>query len=487
VPAASLQVGVDLFDRFLAAAAHLNGLAAQRTAAQRAESETLKERALAASWAAAVIGPGLVLAAGSILLWLALRPVTRLARVANRLAAGLEPAIPHARRRDEVGTLARALVSWRQEVASQRATWHHSPIGMLTLGSDFRMLDSNPALIAMFGYGHADVAMVGKTDIFDATHPDDLAETRRLYKRVIVGEIDHGKLEKRYIHRDGSIFWGSLTVAVVRDAEGQPLYYANLIEDISERKEILARAAQVQRDLLPDSAPALEGYDLTGLCQPSEEVGGDFFDWYQPDPGTLVLTLGDVMGKGMPAAILMATMRIALRAASWTPSVAETVQFVADFTLRDLEKAEAFMTLFHARLDLKSGLLTYVDAGHGLMVVASEGGRVRTVPGTRSLPLGMLPGQTYREASVKLRPGDSLIAISDGVLDVHPQLDAELEAMTRMLLEGAVGAQDMAERLATNPSAEITDDVTVVVLRRRAAEKSRQRRQRSLVTLDSQA
>ena len=56
-------------------------------------------------------------------------------------------------------------------------------------------------------------------------------------------------------------------------ADGQPVSYANLIEDISERKGVLARAAQVQRDLLPDSAPALEGYDLTGLCQPSEEVG----------------------------------------------------------------------------------------------------------------------------------------------------------------------------------------------------------------------
>jgi serine phosphatase RsbU (regulator of sigma subunit) len=216
-------------------------------------------------------------------------------------------------------------------------------------------------------------------------------------------------------------------------------------------------------------------------------VGGDFFDWYQPDPGSLVLTLGDVMGKGMPAAILMATMRIALRAASWMPSVAEAVQFVADFTLRDLEKAEAFMTVFHARLDLKTGRLTYVDAGHGLMLVVSEDGTVRQVPSTQSLPLGMLPDQAYRQASVKLRPGDSLVAISDGVLDVHPKLDAELEATTRTLLEGALGAQDMAERLATNPSAEITDDVTVVVLRRRSLEKSRRRRQGSLVTLDSQA
>src|SRR5205807_4630120 len=112
------------------------------------------------------------------------------------------------------------------------------------------------------------------------------------------------------------------------------------------------------------------------------------------------------------------------------------------------------MTLFHARLDLRTGRLAYVDAGHGLMVVVSEDGTVRQVPSTHSLPLGMLPDQAYRQASVRLRPGDCLVAFSDGVLDVHPKLDAELEATTRTLLAGAVGAQEMAERLATNPSAE---------------------------------
>src|SRR5205807_2546172 len=153
-------------------------------------------------------------------------------------------------------------------------------------------------------------------------------------------------------------------------------------------KEKLARAAKVQRDLLPDAVPDLAGYELTGLCRPTEEVGGDFFDWYQPDDGTLAVTLADVMGKGMPAAILMATMRIALRSSAWTGSAGAAVQQVADSSFADLEKAETFMTLFHARLDMETGRVSFVDAGHGLAVVVGAE-RATRLPRSDSPPLGI--------------------------------------------------------------------------------------------------
>src|SRR5205085_7243046 len=131
----------------------------------------------------------------------------------------------------------------------------------------------------------------------------------------------------------------------------------------------------------------------------------------------------------------------------------------------DLEKAEAFMTLFHARLELETGLLTYVDAGHGLVVVVRSDGAIR-LPRAHSLPLGVLAGEGYEQASVILRPGDALAVFSDGVLDVHPRLEQHLAEEAAVLVAGAGSAQEMAERLATNPAATITDDVTVVVLRR---------------------
>jgi serine phosphatase RsbU (regulator of sigma subunit) len=286
-----------------------------------------------------------------------------------------------------------------------------------------------------------------------------------MYARLMSGKSEKEKLEKRYIRKDGSVFWGKCVVAVVRDTEGKPASYVTMVEDISERKDKLARAAQVQRGLLPDAAPVLEGYELTGLCQPTEDVSGDFFDWYQPDPRTLSLTLGDVMGKGMSAAILMATMRIALRSSSWQATVGEAVQSVADSTIYDLEKAETFKTLFHARLELESGVLTYVDAGHALTVLLDDTGG--TWLRGASPPLGVIPDTSYPEASVTMRPGSSLVIFSDGVLDVHPELEEDIVGATVKLLEGAASAQEMAERLSTNPEANVMDDVTVVVLHRR--------------------
>src|SRR5207248_3481693 len=184
----------------------------------------------------------------------------------------------------------------------------------------------------------------------------------------------------------------------------------------SDRKEKVLRAAQIQHDLLTDRTPDLEGYELSGLCRPTEEMAGDFFDWHQPEPGTLVLTLGDVMGKGMSAAILMATLRMALRSSDWLPTVNQTVVSVAESTFGDLEKSGSFMTLFHARLDVRTGVLTYVDAGHGLLVVVAGDGRVTRPARGGSPPLGVLPAQGYPEQTVELRPGDALVVFSDGVL-----------------------------------------------------------------------
>jgi PAS domain S-box-containing protein len=462
VSGAALDQGQNLLVGFRAAGDRLDSQAGSRAARDLAESNSAQQFAATGDVLGPIVGNGLLVVLGSILIAVALRPVSRLADVATRLAAGAEVLIPYTRRRSEVGSLARALVRWQNAERSRRAIVEHTPVGMLTLDLDLRVHDPNPALLEMLGYTAEEMSTLSIDSI---TYPEDRASTREVYAGLAQGESDHAKLEKRYVRKDSSWFWGALTAAAVRGDDGRPANFVGILEDISERKEKLARAARVQRDLLPDRAPVLEGYELAGLCRPTEEVGGDFFDWYQPRPGTLVLTLGDVMGKGLTGAMLMATMRIALRSSSRLPTVGEAVQLVAESTLRDLEKAEAFTTLFHARLDLETGLLTYVDAGHGLVVVVGEDRSIR-LPRGGALPLGVLSGERYIQASVTLNPGDALAVFSDGVLDVHPDLEKDLEGTATKLLAGAETVQEMAERLATNPKATITDDVTVVVLRR---------------------
>src|SRR5437879_13643772 len=88
-----------------------------------------------------------------------------------------------------------------------------------------------------------------------------------------------------------------------------------MLEDVTARKEQSERAAQIQRDLWPRTVPELEGYDLAGACLPAQGVAGDLYDWRVTPDGQLDLTVADVMGKGMGAALVMATLRASLRSA----------------------------------------------------------------------------------------------------------------------------------------------------------------------------
>jgi PAS domain S-box-containing protein len=468
---AGLGGGEDLLGRFEAAAARLDELASALVSSLRTDGDRLAGRARAAEVAAPIVGSVPLLVLGSLILWLALRPVRRLARTANRLAGGLDPDVPYAGRGHEMGKIARALVGWRRAAASQRLIWRHSPVAMLVFGADLTLRQVNPAQLAMF---RSDPGRFNDRDymasiVSRATHPDDARATARMYRRLMAGDSDTERLEKRYIRSDDTVFWGDLILTVVRDEEGRPDHYVAMIKDVTERREELEQAASVQRDLLPEAAPDLEGYDLSGLCRPSRETCGDFYDWQLQEPGGLVVTLGDVMGKDMPAALLMVTVALALRTGAGHATPAEAVRSVAAVMAPDLARAGAFVTLFHGRLDPASGVLTYVDAGHGLAVVVGAAA-ARLLPRATSLPLGVLEGQEYEEQTVRLEIGEALVLFSDGVLDVHPELETRLEAVAE-LLAGARSAGEMAERLVTGPGA-AADDVTVVVLVRKGRDGS---------------
>ena len=114
----------------------------------------------------------------------------------------------------------------------------------------------------------------------------------------------------------------------------------------------LARAAQVQAELLQLDPPVLDGFELAARCVPARDVGGDFYGWHEPSPGVLKLTVGDVMGKGMPAALLMATVRAAIRAVARTQPPAPAVELTAGALQSDFERSGSFVTLFHAQLDV---------------------------------------------------------------------------------------------------------------------------------------
>jgi hypothetical protein len=231
------------------------------------------------------------------------------------------------------------------------------------------------------------------------------------------------------------------------------------------RSAELDRAAEVHRGLLP--APgglSLPGYRVAAACVPARTVGGDLVDHHVAPDGRLLLTLGDVMGRGVGAAILMASVRAAVRTAGRLHPPAEAVRAVAAALEQDLERTGALVTLFQARLDPRTGECAVTDAGHGLRLLVRDGRALRgDLPA--GLPLGTVAGDTWPEGRIRVRPGDALLAFSDGLAELHGGVAPAVEHLRRLAVEHP-DPRELVRR-ATEPARRRTgtDDVTVLALR----------------------
>jgi CheY-like chemotaxis protein len=228
----------------------------------------------------------------------------------------------------------------------------------------------------------------------------------------------------------------------------------------------IARAARVQQDLLPRSMPDIAGYRMAAVCTPAREVGGDFFDWTMRDDGRLAITVADVMGKGMPAALLMATVRAALRAIVPTADPAGVVAAVNQALADDLDRSASLITLFHAHLDVSSGQIDFVDAGHGHAFLRRADGASAEL-GTGNVPIGFDAGAHYEARSLVLAAGDTLVVFSDGLIDAIGGAEGPLDVAA--LLVGpadAVGTVDHLQRAAYGQPGGLSDDLTIVAVQR---------------------
>jgi serine phosphatase RsbU (regulator of sigma subunit) len=231
--------------------------------------------------------------------------------------------------------------------------------------------------------------------------------------------------------------------------------------------EELARAAAVQSELLPVDHPPLPGFEIGARCLPASAVGGDFYDWQQLPGGVLSLTVGDVMGKGMSAALLMATVRAVIRAMVSQHGPAEAVQHTASSLDGDLARSGSFVTLFHAQLDTTTAELRYVDAGHGQVLLRRANGAIEALE-PWGLPLGVLSTERYNEGAVTLGPGDVLVIYSDGLSESRPELFRDQQTLAAQIAaEDTAGiiAQKLVDG-ATATGGQLPDDLTVVVVRR---------------------
>jgi serine phosphatase RsbU (regulator of sigma subunit) len=264
-----------------------------------------------------------------------------------------------------------------------------------------------------------------------------------------------------------SLFANQAAIAL----ENARLHLEALEKERLEREMQLA--AEIQRRILPRGAPEVPGYELVGWNRPARQIGGDYYDLFQRQDGHVGLVVGDVSGKGMPAALMVSTLHSALHLlldqAGFGPALLEML----NRHILESSAANKFITLLLAELDPESGRVTYLNAGHNPGLLLRRNGDVEEL-GSSGLPIGVLPGSRFLARTVTLAPGDLLCIYSDGITEVESPAEEEfgaarLLALLREQRERPLPKVLEAIQMATGRfSAGLPpgDDQTLVLLRR---------------------
>ncbi len=239
-----------------------------------------------------------------------------------------------------------------------------------------------------------------------------------------------------------------------------------------ERMEQELRVARViQETLLPKELPEMDDWQLEALWKPAREVSGDFYDFVEFPDGRLAIITGDVTGKGVPAALVMATTRTILRAAAERLISPGLVLERANNLLCSDIPRNMFVTCLYVLLDPKSGDFVFANAGHNLPQKCTPTGALELR--ATGMPLGLMPEMPYDEKAAKLMPGESLLLYSDGLVEAHNP-EGEMFGFPHLgeLISACSDCSDQIEMLMaeladfTGPDWEQEDDVTFVTVRR---------------------
>lgn len=244
----------------------------------------------------------------------------------------------------------------------------------------------------------------------------------------------------------------------------------------AEKAKIMLHELEIARDvqakMVPQTAPALKGLECAFFFRPAKFVGGDYYDFAELPDGGLAFTLGDVSGKGIPAALLMASIQSSLRI-----PMRRGPGSLKDL-LRDLNASvyasstdSRYSTLFCGVVDAARTRLTYINAGHCPPMLVRQGAVERLKTG--GPPIGLIPVAPFSEGVVSLAPGDLLMCFSDGISEATNSQDeiweeAELEKL--LAASGDASASEVTDEAvrqadAFTGDAEQADDMTVVTLR----------------------
>jgi serine phosphatase RsbU (regulator of sigma subunit)/anti-sigma regulatory factor (Ser/Thr protein kinase) len=272
-----------------------------------------------------------------------------------------------------------------------------------------------------------------------------------------------------------------ITLLVVR-SRTRAEHYSKDLEEANEELESfyysveqeLGTARSIQHALLPKDLPKLEGWNIAYHYQPAREVGGDFYDFLRLDDGRLGIVIGDVSGKGIAAALVMANTQSVLRAVARTGNIAPgQVLAEANEVLYAYIPSGTFVTCFYGILDPETGRIVYANAGHDPPYLQRDGDAHELM--ARGMPLGLMPDMPYDEEESVLAAGDDLLFYSDGLVEAHDP-EGEMFGFPRLrklvMSKSAGSGEKLVDFLLaeltrfTGEDSEQEDDITLVTLER---------------------
>jgi serine phosphatase RsbU (regulator of sigma subunit) len=252
---------------------------------------------------------------------------------------------------------------------------------------------------------------------------------------------------------------------------------ARLLEESLEKRRLeedMRVAAEIQRNMLPKGSPVVEGYDVAAGTEPCRAVGGDYFDFHLTRE-RLTFVLGDVSGKGTGAALIMTILRSAVRDHWLDADVTAALGEINNLITQNVPPNK-YVTFFLGRLDLATGHLQYVNAGHNAPILSRGSGEVeRLVIG--GMVLGLFEDAPYESGSTTMEPEDRLVVFTDGFSETWNNKGDELgeDGLTRFVLDlQGTSASAMKEHLLRKADEfaeglKATDDRTIIVVCRNAA------------------
>ena len=294
--------------------------------------------------------------------------------------------------------------------------------------------------------------------------------------------------------KDGAKRWIEGSVSLIIDEDGSVAGFRGIIRDITERKlaeekvaiyskhleRIIADlnvAQEVQQNLLPRTSPKDKSFDIAGISLYCDETGGDYYDYIKLPclgPKVYAIVVGDVSGHGVSSALMMASVRAYLRGrALQSGSVAQILTDVNRLVSADTLETGQFMTLFLLAIDVQTGRITWVRAGHHPALFYSPFAGCCGELGGEGLPLGVTRNFEYKEYNATAKPGEIFILTTDGVWEAQNDKGEmfgqkrfkEIIGNNAALAADGIRESIMEAVVAFQGKTPLDDDITLVVLK----------------------